>query len=81
MVDVGIFDGDLILVDRALEAGHQDIVIAAIDGELTCKRLDKRRRCLVAESANHASIPIGEESELVIEGVVTYSIRAHRCSA
>lgn len=80
MVNIGIFNGDLLIVDRAVEAKHRDVVIAALDGELTCKTLDRHRNCLVAEAADHPSIPVGEGSDLVIEGVVLYSIRAHRCS-
>lgn len=43
MTGAGIQEGSLLVVDRALEARHGDIVIAVIDGELTVKRLEKRR--------------------------------------
>ena len=43
MIGAGIQEGDLLVVDRALEARHGDIVMAVVDGELTVKRLDKRR--------------------------------------
>jgi DNA polymerase V len=39
MVDYGIFSGDLLIVDRSLTPLVDDVVIAAIDGELTCKCL------------------------------------------
>ena len=37
-----ILDGCLIIIDRAIEATHGDIVLAVIDGEMTCKELDSR---------------------------------------
>lgn len=44
MTGAGIHDGDLLIVDRSIEASHNKIVIAAIDGELTVKRLQRTRR-------------------------------------
>ena len=43
MINAGIHDGDLLVVDRSESAGHNRIVIAAVDGELTVKRLDADR--------------------------------------
>ena len=73
----GIFDGDLLIVDRSLEPQHNQIVIAALDGQLTCKILDKQQQCLRAANKDYSPIPIGEFSELIIEGVVIHSIRHH----
>ena len=39
MKDAGIHDGDLLIVDRSMDAAHRKVVIAALDGELTVKRL------------------------------------------
>ena len=80
MLRLGIHNGDLLVVDRALEAVHGDVVIAALDGELTCKVLDLRLRRLLSGNDLFPPIPVGEDAELVIEGVVTHSIRYHRCS-
>lgn len=77
MTGRGIFDGDTLVVDRAVEPKHGDIVIAALDGELTCKILDKRQQQLVAAHPSMKPIAIGENSELLIEGVVIHSIRHH----
>ncbi|WP_101756792.1 translesion error-prone DNA polymerase V autoproteolytic subunit [Oceanicoccus sp. KOV_DT_Chl] len=77
MVGRGIYDGDTLIVDRHIEAQHGSIVIAALDGELTCKILDTRRRLLVPAHGNMAPIPVGDDAELIIEGVVTHSIRHH----
>lgn len=80
MIRLGIHDGDLLVVDRALQAGDGDVVIAALDGELTCKVLDLRLRRLLSGNDQFPPIPVGEDAELIIEGVVTHSIRYHRCS-
>ncbi len=41
MTDVGIHSGDMLIVDKSLEAQHGKIVIATVNGELTVKRLSK----------------------------------------
>jgi DNA polymerase V len=78
LVGRGIFDGDLLVVDRSLQAMQGDIVIAALDGELCCRMLDKKGRRLLAANKAIAPVPLPEDSDLVIEGVVTASIRLHR---
>ncbi|BFM18502.1 translesion error-prone DNA polymerase V autoproteolytic subunit [Maricurvus nonylphenolicus] len=77
MKDQGIFNNDTLIVDRAREAEHGDIVVAALDGELTCKILDKQRRLLLPANNAMRPVPIGDNSELIIEGVVIHSIRHH----
>lgn len=79
MMGAGIHDGDLLIVDRSLMPNHGEIVIAALNGELTCKALDRHRRQLVAANPEYPPIPV-DNMELVIEGVVIASIRYHRCS-
>jgi DNA polymerase V len=75
--DIGITQGDLLIIDRSLEHAHGAVVVAAIDGELTCKILDKRRMLLLAANNQYPPINIADKDELVIEGVVTYSIKNH----
>jgi len=77
MTGVGIYNGDLLIVDRALNPQQGSVVIAAIDGELTCKILDKTNRCLNPANTDYPSIPILESMDMVIEGVVSYSVRMH----
>ena len=43
MVNAGIHSGDILIVDRSLEAVHGKIVIAALNGELTVKRLSRQQ--------------------------------------
>ncbi len=73
----GIHDGDLLVVDRALEARHGSVVVVAVGGEFTCKKLDLHNRQLVPCNPAFQPIPITEELDMVIEGVVVYSIRKH----
>lgn len=80
MVGDGIFDGDLLVVDRAVEPRHGDVVIAAVDGELTVKRFVRRgrRAALLAAKAGFPPIVLREGQDLVVWGVVTHSVRQHR---
>jgi DNA polymerase V len=73
MLGASIQDGDLLIVDRAIEASHNDIVIAVVQGEITVKRLHYLRGkiSLVPENDSYKTITINEHSELHIWGVVT----------
>ncbi|MEH6468621.1 MAG: translesion error-prone DNA polymerase V autoproteolytic subunit [Porticoccus sp.] len=80
MTGFGIFNGDLLIVDRALQPQHGDVVIAAIDGELTCKVLDMHDKLLRSGNVRYPPIELHDNAELLIEGVVIHSVRHHRCS-
>lgn len=81
MEGVGIFDGDLLIVDRSVEPQQGSIVVAVIDGEMTCKILDIKNRRLLASNDKYAPLTIGDDLTLCIEGVVVYSIRSyHVCT-
>lgn len=79
MQGAGIYSGDLLIVDRSNEAEHGDIVIAAVNSEPVCKRLHRRNGAVILQSENSAYPPrhIMEGDELVIWGVVRYSVRDH----
>ncbi len=76
MINAGIHDGDLLVVDRSIAAEHNRIVIAALDGELTVKRLVRRRDSvlLVPENPDFPEIDITEREHVHIWGVVTYVV-------
>ena len=78
MVNVGIFPGDILIVDRSLEAKNNSIIIVSIDGELTVKRLIKdnenKKSYLKSENLDYPNIDLKIESDTIIWGVVTYSI-------
>jgi len=77
MIDAGIRDGDVLVVDRSEEAVHGKIVIAVLDGELTVKRLHlKDGACmLVPENPSFQPIRINSEQDLHVWGVVTGVVR------
>ena len=79
MAGAGIYAGDLLVVDRSLEAKSGSIVVAVVNGELTVKRLWMRNRCvrLVPENLAYRPIEIGDYSELVVWGVVAHVIRSY----
>ncbi len=77
MQGVGIYDQDLLIIDRSLTPRTGHIVIAAIDGELCCKQIDLEGKRLVSANKHYAPIFLTEEQDLVIEGVVKASIRYH----
>ena len=76
MIDAGIHSGDLLIVDRALEPSDNRIVIAALNGELTVKRICVRGRktFLVPENDLYEPIEITEDIDFQIWGVVTYVV-------
>ncbi|WP_019897418.1 LexA family protein [Methylotenera mobilis] len=76
MEGAGVFEGDTVIVDRAVKPKSSSIVIAAVDGEWMVKRLYKRGNVvkLLSEHPDHAPITFSEGQELTIFGVVTYVI-------
>lgn len=80
MTGVGINDGDVLVVDRAINAVSGDTVIASVDGEFTVKTLNlKNGLSLEPANPDYSSITFGDDSEVMIFGVVTFSIHSlHR---
>jgi DNA polymerase V len=79
MIDAGIQDGDLLIVDRAIEPKHGDIVIAGFHGELTCKKLETTPRIqLVPMNPDYPIIRIPDETELDIHGVVMHVLHSFK---
>ncbi len=77
MIEAGIGEGDLLIVDRSLSADHGDIVVAAVAGEFTVKELRTRPSLqLVPRNVNYSPIVFHSEEELEIFGVVTFSLKA-----
>lgn len=79
MMGAGIYDGDLVIVDRSRDPQHGDIVIAGLNGEPVCKRLHHRGRQVILQSENKAYPPryILESDVMEVWGVVRYSVRDH----
>jgi DNA polymerase V len=73
MLGAGIHHNDILVVDRSIEPVPGKIVICALNGELTVKRLDRENEQwkLKAENPDYADIVIYDELEMVVWGVVT----------
>ncbi len=77
MEGAGIFDNDVLVVDRAVEPKHGSIVVAAVFGELVVKYLEKYNGTmhLVSAQAGYAPIDINENDECYLWGTVVGSVR------
>ena len=78
MINAGISDKDILIVDRSLEPQNNKIAVCFIDGEFTVKRIKTEDDCLylMPENTNYQPIKVTEENELVIWGMVTYVIKS-----
>ncbi|WP_419795296.1 S24 family peptidase [Pseudomonas palleroniana] len=79
MQGAGIYSGDLVVVDRSVDPVSGDIVIAALNSEPFCKRLHLRDHAviLLSENPKYPARHVMEGDDLVIWGVVKYSVRDH----
>jgi DNA polymerase V len=77
MIDAGINDKDVLVVDRSLEPRNNKIAICCIDGEFTVKRIQVEKDCLylMPENPSYEPIKVTEENQLIIWGMVTYVIK------
>ncbi len=81
MIEAGIFPGDVIVVDRSIDAAHGDIVIASFNGELLIKKLETSPTTrLVPMNSQHEPIVVPEDTDLEIFGVATTVIHSLRKS-
>jgi DNA polymerase V len=80
MIEAGIFDKDILVVDSALEPRHGSIVIAVVNGEFTVKRLHKDESQIILLPANpdYTPLTITKEMSFFIQGVVTSVIHQFR---
>lgn len=80
MEGVGIFDGDVLLIDRSLNLEPGDVIVAVLNGQYVCKIADLKNNQLL--SANHEYDPykLKDGDEFTLEGVVASSVRMHRGS-
>ncbi len=77
MIDAGIHDGDMVIVERGKMYKDGDIVIAEIDGQWTIKYFRKQRGKVFLEPANKKYKPIYPEQELIISAVVKAVVRKY----
>ncbi len=78
MIDAGVNDGGILIIDCAVEPSSGDIVIARLDGELTVKRYELRAdgAYLVAENPSYPDIKVTNESDFQILGVAIHVVHS-----
>ena len=75
MINANIADQAILIVDKSLKPKHGSIVVASVDGEFVCKRLQlKPRICLMPENPDYEPIHIQHGQDLDIMGTVTAAI-------
>ncbi|GGP83057.1 LexA family protein [Shewanella ulleungensis] len=77
MTGIGIFDGDLVIVDRSCTVKNGQVIVANFNGEFVCKMIDLKRRLLLSSNDAYADVVINQYDDFSIEGTVIYSIRCH----
>lgn len=79
MMDAGIYDGDLIIIDRSLTPKDGDIAVCVIDSEFTIKRIKIESNCcwLVPANEKYEPILVTEDNQFLIWGIVAHSIKSH----
>ena len=77
MIDSGISDGDLLIIDKSLEPRNGEIAVCFIDGEFTLKRISIRENGIYLVPSNPAfkEIKIDEDCNFQVWGIVTYIIK------
>lgn len=78
MINAGIGDGDIVIVDRSIKPVNGKIVIAVIDGEMLIRRYEQsfNKLRLVPETHNLSPIEVSEFMDFKIWGVVVYIIKS-----
>lgn len=76
MKNAGIFDGDILIVDRSLKLVNGKIIVAILNGELLVRRFHKNfsSAFLIAENERYKNINLAEFTNFSVWGVVTYTI-------
>jgi DNA polymerase V len=78
MRDAGIFDGDVLIVDRSLKFAEGKVIVAVLNGELLVRRFHKNfsSAFLIPENNRYKAVNLAEFSDFIVWGVVTYVIHA-----
>jgi DNA polymerase V len=78
MREAGIFDNDVLIVDRSVKLTNGKIIVAVLNGELLVRRFHKNfsSAFLVPENSRYKSINLAEFSDFIVWGVVVYSIHS-----
>lgn len=77
MVDEGINEGDLLVIDKSLEPHDGSLAVCYVDGEFTLKRFERHNGygLLIPANKNFHPIRVTAENDFIIWGIVTYIIK------
>jgi DNA polymerase V len=75
MIDAGIFDNDIVIVDKSVKAEDSDIIIAALNGEFTIKELRLKPLLLIPHNKTMTPLVIRDTDHFEIFGVVIGLVR------
>ena len=80
MQDAGVYDGDILIIDKSLEPRNGDMAVCFVDGEFTIKyiKIEEKMIWLVPANEKYEAIKVTEENDFLIWGIVTYSIKKQR---
>ena len=80
MKDIGIYDGDLLVIDKSIKPSHNQIAVCYLDGEFTIKRIaiENGLYWLVPANKDYQALEIQEHNDFQVWGVVTYVIKSMR---
>lgn len=80
MIEEGIEENDLLVVDRSLEPEDGDLAVCCLDGEFTLKRIkiDDRQILLVPSNHHYQPIVVAPDDDFTVWGIVTHTIKANR---
>lgn len=78
MQEAGIFEGDILIVDRSLHLTNGKIIVAILNGELLVRRFHKNfsSAFLIPDNKRYKPVNLAEFSDFTVWGVVTYVIHA-----
>ena len=78
MQDMGIDNGDLVIIDKSLEPQNNKVAVCFLDGEFTMKRIKLEKNCcwLLPANKEYPPIKVTEENDFVIWGIVLHVIKS-----
>jgi len=78
MRDIGINDGDLLIIDKSIEPQNGKVAVCYIDGEFTLKKIKLEQDCcwLMPANKNYKPIKVTAANDFIVWGVVTHSIKS-----
>ena len=80
MIDEGICEGDIIVIDRSLEPRNKDLAVCCVDGDFTLKRIviEPEKAWLIPANEKFDPILVTQDNRFIVWGVVTYVIKKYR---